>query len=266
MDFTGLVFLEQQPNAMAVHLVKGEALSLGEHVPQMWVPSDVIDQTATAKPNASHVIQLGDDEFWLWDLNGVKVATPSPPTGQPELKLNEADIGQAAQPANDEGWRSLAWVPDVRVLSGATKIVNRDALTSTITLTHGSLESAKATGVGPFAVWRFTNPGGQVLMRRALTNRVVYSCPTQGQAATINVGDHKIVFQPNADAVVSVRNLPSESSPHPVCPAPCKPNLNHFVAFFALVDAQFTPTAVLDSFNPPPNMDAEPEYCPPARI
>lgn len=266
IDFKGLVLLQKQPNAMAVHLVKGEAVSLPKHVPQLWVPAIVIDQTATTKPADSHVVVIGGSEFWLWDLDGMQVTMPPSPTGQPDLTLDETDVGSTQTPANDDGWRPLAFVPDLQALSGATKIVNKDALASSIALTHGHLESSKPTGnVGPMAVWRFKNPGGNVLMERSLTNRVVYSYPTDAQNATITVGDQKIVFQPNANAELNVRNLP----PGPTresCPSPCKPTLKHFMGFFELVDAQFTPTVELAAFVLPERGDVDPDFCPPGRI
>lgn len=266
IDFTGLVLLEKQAGAAVVHLVDGKALSLGPHVPQMRVPAAAIDQAATTKPDASHVISLGGTEFWLWDLDRVNVTAPAAPNGGADLSFNESSFGTAEKPPDDEGWKSLFWVPDLRSLCGATKIMNRGALTSAISLSHGRLESAKPNGIGPFAVWKFTDPKGEVLMRRALTNRLVYACPTEGQALRLNVGSQAIVFQPGADALVTIKNLPPEKSPPPACPSPCTPNITHFVAFFGLVDAQFTPTASLDSFTPPTGFDAEPEYCPPGSI
>lgn len=269
--FTGLVFLEKlAPNAAVVHVVNGEALSVGPHVPRLWVPASAIDQTVTPKPDASLIQQIGGTQFWLWDLNGVNVTTPAPPGGQPDLSFDETPVGANTKPADDAGWKSLQWMPDLKVLTGATKIVNRAPFISAITLNHGRVESGKpSSDVGQRTVWRFTNPAGQVIMRRALTDKIVYTCPTEGKVS-IGVGDQTIVLQPIAGVPLEVRNLPPDPPPGTEakpCPDPCNPNINHFVAFFSLVDAQYTPTAALDSFDRPPKEGLVlPDYCPPPQI
>jgi hypothetical protein len=264
VEFTGLGLLEKQANTMIVHLVDGSALMLGPHEPRLKIPLTAVDLAATQKPAAARAVAEGDDQFWVFDLTKVNVTMPSSPSGQPDLTLDESDIGSVEKPASDDGWKSLAWVPDLRALTGATKIVDRNALTSGITLRHGRLEATIPEGSGRFAVWEFKN-AGNTLIRRALTNKIVYTWPTAGRATTITVGDQQIVFRPDAGAKLEISNLPP---PPPPCPSPCKLNLNHFVAFFSLVDTQFKPTVELASYELPKDVqgDADPQYCPFGRI
>jgi hypothetical protein len=251
-----------------VHLVDGAALGLGQHIPQLRIPAATIDQSATTKPDAAHIINIGGTEFWLWDLAGVNVAGPTGPNGQSELTLDDTPVGTDERPSNDAGWRSLAWVPNLRTLSGATTIVNRNALASSINLHHGRLESTKPSSTGQSAVWKFTHPDGRELLRRALTDRLVYTCPTGEPALRLTIGSQPVVFQRGSNVEATVRNLPPElpAGRRAPCPNPCTPNINHFAAFFKLVDAQHTPIGALHSFTPPANADVEPDYCPPARI
>lgn len=265
MEFSGLVLLERQAGDTLIHLVDGNAISLGAHVPQMSITADAVDITATQKPESASSVRLGGTEFWVWDLNGVQAAAPAAPNGQAQLTFDETPVGPGEKPSNDDGWKSLSWVPDMQTLCGATKIVRRDALASSITLRHGRVEAAKPGGAGLHSVWAFTRPGGQVVMRRALTDKLVYSCPSEGKPLTIQIGSQSITFKPESNPVIEITNLPPEGTAKP-CPAPCRPNINHFVAFFSLVDAQFTPTATLASFTPPQGFDVEPDYCPPGRI
>jgi TAT (twin-arginine translocation) pathway signal sequence len=264
MEFAGLVLLERQAGDTLIHLVDGNAISLGAHVPQLFIPADAVDKT-TQKPESARSVRIGGTEFWVWDLNGVNVAAPTAPNGQPQLTFDETPVGPAEKPSSDDGWKSLAWVPDMQTLCGATKIVRRDALAASITLPHGRVEAAKPGGAGLHSVWAFTRPGGQVVMRRALTDKLVYSCPSEGKPLNIQIGSQTITFRPESNPLIEITNLPPEGPSKP-CPAPCRPNINHFVAFFGLVDAQFTPSATLASFTPPQGFDVEPDYCPPGRI
>ena len=264
IDFTGLVLLQQAPRSMVVHLVDGPALQLGEHVAQLWAPAAAIDQAQTARPAGTHVKHEGE-EFWLWDLKGLAVTTPAAASGEADLTVDETSTGSAETPATEAAWSSLEWVPSLRTLSGATKITRPDALVSSLTLTHGHVASMVPDGVGRFAVWRFTAPDGQVLLRRALTNRVRFSAPTAG-AASILIGSQPVVFRPGADARLRVMNLPPEPASPVPCPSPCHPNMNHFAPYFGLVDANHTPTIALHSFTPPTGADVHPDYCPPGRI
>lgn len=264
IDFTGLILLQQAARSMVVHLVDGPALQLGEHVAQLWVPAAAIDQTQTARPAPTHVKQEGE-EFWLWDLKGLPVATPAAANGEADLTVDETATGSAETPATEAAWSSLEWAPSLRTLSGATRITKPEALVSSITLTHGHVASMVPDGVGRFAIWRFTSPDGQVLLRRALTDRVRFRAPTMG-AASIQVGSQPIVFRPGANAQLRVMNLPPEPATPVPCPSPCHPNMNHFAAYFGLVDAKTRPAIALHSFTPPTGADVHPDYCPPGRI
>ncbi len=165
-------------------------------------------------------------------------------------------------PKNDAGWHSFARVPDLRTLCGASKITKFDAFASSMTLTHGHLEAQMPTdAIGPKAVWVFTDNTGKELQRRALTNKISYTCPTNGRSLRIKVGSGYVVFKPGA-AQVSVSNLPALSP----CGHPCLPTMHHFAAFAQLVDAKFVPTVTLVHSDAEFNDEAGADYCPGSQV
>jgi hypothetical protein len=262
IDFSGFYLLEGQGPSLLVRLVDGVKLGVGPHVPQLRVPASTIDQKATKKPDPSHVISVGGHEIWLWDLvDGLAVATPS--AAKPDLTFTHTAVATGI-PKTAAGWKSFDYVPSLRTLFGATKIVKTDVFSATITLNHGHVESVKPDGSGPYTVWTFSDPNGQQLLHQALTNRVRYTCPAHGKSLTVYVGSQPIVFLPGAQTQALVRNLPPKTN-HP-CPQPCTPNVDHFLAIYNIVDATFKPTAMPDYHAPKKELDAEPNYCPPGRI
>jgi hypothetical protein len=124
-------------------------------------------------------------------------------------------------------------------------------------------------GSGPDTVWKFTRtdkrtdktaePGkGQEVLRRALTNQVVYVLPSS--SSSISVDSEPIVFRTGIPATISVENLPAKAH------GSRKLNMDHFMKFYDLVDAQDKPEPAVH--EPPPTriLEVEPDYCPPGRI
>jgi hypothetical protein len=251
---------------MIVHLIEGAAVGASSHVPQMRALASVIDQGSTAKPDSAHIIPAGaTDDIWVWDLKGMEVTTPGSSdradlTWQATSKQDGAEI-----PTDDVGWGSLARVPDLRVLSGATKIdpTRYSSFVSSVALNHGHLRALQPGGIGSTAVWSCTDGNGVELVRRAFTDAVRYTCPTNGKAMTIRVGSQPIVFKADMTAAVQVTNLPSSMT---TCPSPCRPNMNDFSKLAQLVDKKFTPNIKLVRFTPPKGDDVLPDYCPGGRV
>ena len=52
-------FFERQAGDTLIHLVDGNAISLGAHVPQMSITADAVDITATQKPESASSVRLG---------------------------------------------------------------------------------------------------------------------------------------------------------------------------------------------------------------
>lgn len=263
INFEGLYLIERKGTTMIVHLIDGPAVGLPAHIPQMKALAATIDQTKTAKPDPAHVISAGNDVFWLWDLKGVDVTGPAGAAGANDLTADQSsNEDNLALPSDGAGWQSMARVPDLRVLLGATRITKYDAFTSSVTLTHGHLAVLKPTDpAGVQTVWVFTNPStNNVIMRRALTNKVSYSCPMNGAEVTVYVGGKPIVFKAGTTPQVSLTNMPVSTMP---CGNPCTPHMDHFGAFAKLVDAQFTPTvAAAAPFSPVQGQEAGADYCP----
>jgi hypothetical protein len=260
--FQGLYLIEEKPSsmAMAIHLIDGPAVGIPEHVPQLSALASTIDKTGTAQP--AKIVQVAGDEVWIWGLTGVDVTTPPPDSGGNDL----APLGVSAEDTSDipttaAGWNSRARLADLSLCCGATKITKPDALASSIILTHGQVDVLKPEDIGARAVWKVANPSGTQLMKRALSNRIRYSCPTNGKQLVIRVGNKPIVFKASG-AEVLVRNLPRK---HNEC-MDCMPNMNHFPALDRVVDKQFDPVITLASFVPQPGQDVGTDYCPGGRI
>ncbi|HMF94797.1 MAG TPA: hypothetical protein VKE96_10905 [Vicinamibacterales bacterium] len=268
IDFEGLYLVESKGSSMVVHIVDAPAVGLPTHVGQLKAVASQIDQSKTQKPDPSHIIPAGNDEFWLWDLQGNQVTTPPAPGGSDDLSQPAPTTTEDTQdtPSTVDGWNSLFRLPDLKVCCGATKIQNAAAIASSIYLTHGRLAVLRPTDVvGNGAVWKFTNPAtGQQLLRGALSNKVQYSCPAGDQPLFINVGTQKIVFKPSAQAQVTVDNTPSVKPPP--CSASCMPTMSHFKALCKIVDSTFEPTIELAKpFVPGSGFDAGADYCPGGR-
>jgi hypothetical protein len=262
MQFKGLCLLERQKNAMVVHLIDSATVGLGPHIMEMRVPENAIDLASTkAKPDALETI--GDTTFLKWRLNKRKVSGPpaSSETGDLTVQEDVPPNQQKPTPANDndEGWKSLHWVPDLRSICGATKLLK--PASATIALNHGEFSSRRPDGSGPHAVWKFTRPDGTEVLRRALTNRVLYLCPSS-TPLTISVDSEPLVLRAGTTEIIDVVNLPEK----PPAPSSKKLNMDHFTKFYDLVDAKSTPKPELLEFSPPVEHLVEPDYCPPGRI
>lgn len=259
MRFKGLCLLEGQPNAMVVHMVDNLTLDLPEHLMEMRVPESAINQGATrAKPDGTQ--RIGSTTFLRWRLNHRRITGP-PPSSAPDLTIQAAVPADLVKPNpdDDEGWKSLHWVPDLRSICGATRILKPGS--GMITLNHGEFRSMRADGSGPHVVWKFTSGSTEITgLRRRLTNQVLYVCPS-ATALTILVDSDPIVFNAGTSETIEVVN-------QPVCHVGgTRPlNMDHFTKFYDLVDAQGKPTPGVHEFSPPNRGQVEPDYCPPGRI
>lgn len=260
MVFKGLCLFQGQTNAMVVHMIDNMTLDLPEHLMEMRVPKDAIDPDAT-KAKHDGVETIGSTVFLRWRLTRRTVSGP-PPQTTPDLVVDQTVPADPVKPYpdDDEGWKSMHWVPDLRAICEATKIIEPAA--ATITLNHGELRSMRADGSGPHTVWKFMQSSSSEIpgLRRRLTNQVLYRCPS-ATALTIWVDSNPIVFKAGADVTVDVVNLPicHRGDKRPV-------NMDHFTRFYRLVDAKRQPTPRLHEHTPPRDKLVEPDYCPPGRI
>jgi hypothetical protein len=258
MRFKGLCLFQGQTSAMIVHMIDNMTLKLPEHLMDMRVPGDAIDPDRTkAKPDGIET----PGNILRWRLNRRKISGPSPQKTS-DLVLVETVPADPVKPSPDteDGWKSLHWLPDLRSICGATKILEPAA--ATITLNHGELRSMKADGSGPDVVWKFIASDDTEIpgLRRRLTNRILYSCPSAAPL-TLMVDSDPIVFKAGADVIIDVTNLPA-------CPPPPNRPLNmeHFMTFYGLVDATRKPKPVVHEHTIPRGGSVEPDYCPPGRI
>ena len=263
IDFDGLYVIEEKGSSMVVHLIDGPAVGLPEHFAELFTNAATLDQANTAPP--TRIQSAGTDIIWHWDLKGMAVTGPASSSADLTEDQSSSEDGLDL-PTSDAGWHSLARVPNLRELCGATKITQYDKFTSSITLSHGHMGVLKPVDpIGSTVVWVFKNPSGNQLVRRAFSNRVRYTCPANGAATTVQIGSQQIVFKPGAGAQVSLQNLPKNKMPN--CGTGCVPNMNHFGAFAKIVDAQFTPTITLAApFMPVASQQAGADYCPGSRI
>lgn len=262
VTISGLYLIEEKGSSAVVHLVDATKIGMPEHRARLKVPASTIDQTKVAKPDPTHVQAAGVDEFWIWDLAGANVTMPSSPSAAPDLSFDPPsnEDGQDV-PATDGGWHSLARVPDLRVVCGATHITRYDAMASSVALTHGRVTVLKPGDLGSGAVWNFADPSGKQLLHRAVSDKFAYVCPGDGRALSIQVGAQTIVFKAGATINAQMENLPVKGQ---VCPCP-PPNMDHFAAMAQLVDKSFVPTITLAGFKGIHGADAGTDYCPGGR-
>ena len=261
IDFEGLYLLEEKGSAMAVHLVDAHEIGMSPHRAQLRAFKSTIDDTQTMRPQ--HVEPYGNDEIWVWDLDQRQVTTPRSDSGDDDLTpLGNSTEDTAEIPTTEDGWNSRARIADLRLCCGATKITEKSAIASTVNLTHGRVDVLNPGDPASRAVWQFTGPHDQVLMRRALSDKVRYSCPTAGQQLVIRVGEVPIVFKSGGGLARAI-NTPLKVGNK--CRG-CDLKMDHFRMFFKMVDKQMTPDICLYRFTLPPGEDVLPDYCPGGRI
>jgi hypothetical protein len=272
VDFEGLYIIEGHGANTKIRLIDGEAVDVPTHLLQLRAYASAIDQTKT-KPEAAHVVPAGADYLWLWDLKGNDVALPKADSGANVVTSDDTSGEDGADiPSTEPGWHSLKRVPDLKELCGATKVNNMAAVASTVALKHGHLTVLQPTGVGATAVWKFLKSDGTELVppgHKAISNKVRYIRPNNGNQLVIEVGSQKIYFKQGVTTQVLITNY---MSPMSSCPPPCTPNMNHFKAFLKVVDKQFDSAAYLVSYTAPSSAPGagprgvEPDYCPGSRV
>jgi len=275
VEFKGLYLIEHQAGTKSatIHLLDGQKLNIPmPHIAQMSAFKSTIDETQTQKPDPNHVIPAGNDEIWMWDLQGKAVTIVDATGGTPDLNVDETSSEDPLEtPTSKAGWASLARVPDLKVAFAATGLISNPSsyYVTTIDLSHGhfgaEVPGDKNTDIGPNAVWKFEDPrnGGTKLFQRALTDRVLYTLSTQTKSRTITVDNVQIVFKPDVHAPVTISNVP----PNIPCGKPCKPDMDDFHFYRALVvNSKIDPTITLAKFTEPPQGNAGSNYCPGGRI
>src|SRR6266511_3489091 len=76
VDFEGLYIIEGHGANTKVRMIDGAVVGVPTHLLQLKALASAIDQTKTTKPDAAHVVPVGADFFWLWDLQGKDVTMP----------------------------------------------------------------------------------------------------------------------------------------------------------------------------------------------
>jgi len=267
VDFEGLYIIDGHGANTKIRMIDGEVVDVPTHLLQLKALASAIDQTKTTKPDASHVVPVGTDYFWLWDLKGSDVAMPKADSGANVVTSDDTSGEDGMDtPSTEPGWHSLKRVPDLKELCGATQVSNMAAVASSVALKHGHLTVLKPTGVGATSVWKFVKSDGTDVVppgRKALSNKVRYIRTNNGNQLVIEVGSQKIYFKQGVTTQVLITNyMPQTSS----CSAPCTPNMDHFTAFLKVVNKTFDSKAVLVSSTPPVSGLAEPDYCPGSRV
>lgn len=275
VDFEGLYIIEGNGANTKMHMLDGPLLGLPTHTLQLQAMKSALDTSPgkTATPDAAHIMTIGGDERWLWDLKGFPVSMPKADSGPDILTSDDtsAEDGQTT-PTTEPGWHSLKRVPDLKEICGATKVTDFSKVASTVSLKHGHLTVLEPTGVGKTAVWKFvkTSNGSDLTPpgQKSLSNKVRYIRKNNGAQLVIEIGtgaaSTKIFFKPGVTMQAKITNLMPPSAAG--CPAPCTPNMNHFSKFLLVVDKAFDASASFVSFTAPPSGLVEPDYCPGSRV
>jgi hypothetical protein len=255
----GLYVVERKGSQAVVHLIDATKVGMPTHRAELTVLASLLDQAKTSAPTRKD--PAGSDQNWVWDLTGVNVTMPPSPNGGNDLSEDQPSSEDSLDiPITDAGWQSPARMLDLKTVCGASHITRYDAMTSSISLTHGHLGVGVPTGYGKSTVWAFADPSGKMLLNRAISDLGTYTCPIGAQPLVVQIGSAKLVILANKVVEMTIQNLPI--GPLPVCPAPCQPNMAHFAALSGVVDKQFDPTITVTKFDPLKMADAGAGYCP----
>jgi hypothetical protein len=156
-------------------------------------------------------------------------------------------------------------LPDLKKLTGATKITNQGASALQITLRDGRVESCKPRSQnGPLVVWTLKNPtSSQTVLEQSLSDTLLFKCPLNNEPPVIRIDSGRVGLLSHKSEFVSIENLMLEPLPPP---GPF--TLSHFEALYDLVNKVFVPTVTAVPPSPPicAGCDVDPFYCPPALV
>ncbi len=255
----GLCFVERLTNAINVHLVDGNKVSMGvAHEARLVVPDALVDASTTAPSTLNPA-----DQTRVFDLTGKNVTMP--PSGTADLKVNADPLPACTTPAaacipGDHSWGSVKFAADLLTLCGSNTIKDPSKFYGSLLLEHGELHAVKPDSqLGQSTIWTFFN-GTQQIAQQVMTDTLHCDVPVSGSLAVFNIGAQKLVLNVGSMAVVTLKNLPP-STMVGVCKA-TPPCVDHLASLYEIVDAKFTPT-VKATMTRPLAPGAEPDYCPP---
>ncbi len=254
----GLYVVERKGSQAVVHLIDAAKVGMPAHRAELTVLASLLDQAKTSAPTRKDPAG-GGNENWVWDLTGVNVTMPPSPNGGNDLSEDQPSSEDSLDiPTTDAGWQSPARRLDLKMTCGASHITRYDAMTSSISLTHGHLGVGVPTGYGKSTVWAFADPSGKILLNRAISDIGTYSCPIGTQPLVVQIGSAKLVILANNAVGMTIQNLPIGAIPP--CPAPCSPNMAHFAALSGVVKPSSSIPITVTKFDPLKMADAGAGY------
>jgi hypothetical protein len=262
--FRGLQVLETFDKRAVLHAVDSTILSIANHRPVLKIRKSALHLGTTNVTPSSKEEENTTKETWVWDLKGKQVRFHEQ---EPTSNSLTYDVSHPSLPSPGESgtWKSTLLLPDLKKLSGATKMTRHDASAVQIELKDGHIEADKPRSTnGKLIVWTFKHPTtSQTVLEQGLSDTLLYLCPLNGELPIIRIGSDSIRLASGKSEFVSIENMMAP----PPSPAPGTPfTLSHFEVLYGLVDKTFEPTSTAVPPNPStcPKCDVDPFYCPPA--
>jgi hypothetical protein len=259
----GLFLVESDGRQLTAHAVDAGKLGIAEtHRVVLRVGLAALDQKLTTL-DPSRKNEVGrENENWEWDLAGkqVSILDPSPDAEPLEFDRSEPTL---PNPGSNGSWRSVALIPDLKRLSGASKRIRDDVYSCQIPLREGRVEGdVPKLLMGQNVVWTFKKKNtDQIVQQQALTDTILFKIPLKDRAPQVKIDSGVVVFSDAASKFISIENYSLVAPPDPNVPFA----LGHFHKLYELVDSQFQTdvTAVPPDRKGCPKCDVEPFYCPP---
>jgi hypothetical protein len=259
----GLFLAERDGRQLIAHAVDAGKIGIAEtHRVVLRVGLRALDQKLTTV-EASRKNEVGrENENWEWDLAGKQVAILEPSSDADGVEFDHSKP-TLPNPGPDGSWQSVALIPDLKRLSGASKRIRDDAFSCQITLREGRVEADRPKlSMGQHVVWTFKKKGtGEVVQEQALTDTILCKIPLNNRVPQVKIDSGVVVFSDAASNFISLENYSLVAPPDPNAPFA----FGHFHKLYELVDSQFQTdvTAVPADRKGCPKCDVEPFYCPP---
>ena len=259
----GLMVLETFDTRAVLHAVDSSVLSIPNHRPVLRILKSALHLGTTNVTPSRKIEENTAKETWEWDLKGKQVRFHEQ---EPTSNSLTYDVSQPSLPSPGKNgtWKSTLLMPDLKKLSGATKMTRHDASAVQIELKDGRVEADKPRSMtGQLVVWTFKHPTtSQTVLQQGLSDTLLYRCPLNGEPPSIRIDSDAIMLASGKSEFVSIENM---MFPPPVAIPETPFTLSHFDTLYQLVDKQFQPTATPDppSKKDCPDCDVDPFYCPP---
>ena len=179
LRFRGMFLMESHGRELTAHAVDSAKIGIAEpHRVVLRVGLKALDQKLTTVEKSRKKDEGRDNENWEWDLAGKQVSILEPSSDADPLEFDHSKP-TLPNPGTNGSWQSVALIPDLKRLSGASKRIRDDAFSCQITLREGRVEADRPKELfGQHVVWTFKKKNtDQVVQEQALTDTILCKIP-----------------------------------------------------------------------------------------